>query len=217
MATKPHLQIAPTPAETRAIAKDAYIYGCPMVQVYLTMYAFSIDKHNPQYKGPFNAPLSFARVFTPDDSAFVTPNSDTPYTFLSLDLRAEPIVLTVPAVEKNRYWVFQMMDLYSFNFDYLGTRTTGNSGGTFLVVGPRWKGAVPSGITKVLRPETEFINVVGRTQLFHPADLDNVRKIQSEYKAQPLSVFLGQPAPCAHDPVDRARPSNPDENLAAVF
>jgi hypothetical protein len=129
--------------QTRAIAKDAYIYGYPMVQAYLTMYAFSINKTNPQYKGPFNAPLSFARVFTPEDTAFVTPNSDTPYTFLSLDLRAEPIVLTVPAVEKNRYWVFQMMDLYTFNFDYLGTRTTSNNGGVFLVAGPRWKGVVP--------------------------------------------------------------------------
>src|SRR5271169_2520285 len=98
-----------SPTEARPIAKQAYIYGYPMVQAYLTMYAFSIDKKNPQYKGPFNAPLSFARVFTPDDTAFVTPNSDTPYTFLSLDLRAEPIVLTIPPVEKNRYWVFQMM------------------------------------------------------------------------------------------------------------
>jgi hypothetical protein len=195
MATKLDPQIALTLAETRATARDAYIYGYPMVQVYLTMYAFSIDQHNPQYKGPFNAPLSFARVFTPDDSAFVTPNSDTPYTFLSLDLRDEPIVLTVPPIEKNRYWVFQMMDLYSFNFDYLGTRTTGNNGGTFLVVGPRWKGTVPAGVTKVLRPETEFINVVGRTQLFNAADLDQVKNIQSGYKAQPLSAFLGQPAP----------------------
>ncbi len=195
MASKPHLQIVPSPAEARAIAKDAYIYGYAMVQAYLTMYAFSIDKHNPQYQGPFNAPLSFARVFTPDDSAFVTPNSDTPYTFLSLDLGAEPMVLTVPAVEKNRYWVFPMMDLYRFNFDYLGTRTTGNGGGTFLVAGPRWKGTVPSGISKVLRPETEFINVVGRTQLFQSADLDHVKKIQSGYKAQPLSEFLGRPAP----------------------
>jgi hypothetical protein len=73
-------------AQTRAIAKEAYIYGYPMVQAYLTMYAFSIDKNNPQYKGPFNVPLSFARVFTPGDTAFVTPNSGTPYTFLSLDL-----------------------------------------------------------------------------------------------------------------------------------
>jgi hypothetical protein len=211
MASKPHSQIVPSPAETRAIAKDAYIYGYPMVQTYLTMYAFSIDKGNPQYKGPFNAPLSFARVFTPDDSAFVTPNSDTPYTFLSLDLREEPMVLTVPAVEKNRYWVFQMMDLYSFNFDYLGTRTTGNSGGTFLVAGPRWRGEVPSGITKVLGPETEFINVVGRTQLFHPADLDHVKKIQSEYTAQPLSAFLGQPTPPAAPAIPWIAPVPPTE------
>ena len=201
----PQSSISPT--EVRAIAKDAYVYGFPMVQAYLTMYAFSIDKSNPQYKGPFNAPLSFARVFTPDDTAFVTPNSDTPYTFLSLDLRAEPMVLTVPSMEKNRYWVFQMMDLYTFNFDYLGTRTTGNNGGTFLVAGPRWKGTVPPGITKVLRPETEFINVVGRTQLFNPADLDKVKKIQSAYKAQPLSAFLGQPAPPAAPAVPGSHPS----------
>ena len=188
-------QSAISPAEVRTIAKDAYVYGYPMVQTYLTMYAFSIDKGNPQYKGPFNAPLSFARVFTPHDTAFVTPNSDTPYTFLSLDLRAEPIVLTIPPIEKDRYWVFQMMDLYSFNFDYLGTRTSGNDGGTFLVTGPRWRGSIPAGITKVLKPETEFINVVGRTQLFNPADLENVKKIQSKYKAEPLSSFLGQPAP----------------------
>jgi hypothetical protein len=190
-------QSAISPTEVRTIAKGAYVYGYPMVQVYLTMYAFSIDKGNPQYKGPFNAPLSFARVFTPHDTAFVTPNSDTPYTFLSLDLRAEPIVLSIPPIEKERYWVFQMMDLYSFNFDYLGTRTSGNNGGTFLVVGPRWTGTVPPGITRVLRPETEFINVVGRTQLFNPADLDNVKKLQAAYQAQPLSAFLGQPAPVA--------------------
>jgi hypothetical protein len=202
-------QQAVTPAQARSIAKEAYIYGYPMVQAYLTMYTFSIDKNNPQYKGPFNAPLSFARVFTPDDSAFVTPNADTPYTFLGLDLRAEPIVLTIPPVEKNRYWVFQMMDLYTFNFDYLGTRTTGNNGGTFLIAGPNWKGTAPAGITKVLRSETEFINVVGRTQLFNPADLDNVKKIQAKYKAQPLSAFLGKGAPPAPPAINWIKPVPP--------
>ena len=211
MTTQVEPKTGPTIAETRAIAKDAYIYGFPMVQCYVTMYAFSIDKHNPQYKGPFNAPLSFARVFTPGDSAFVTPNSDTPYTFLGLDLRAEPVVLTVPPVEKNRYFVFQMMDLYTFNFDYLGTRTTGNNGGTFLIAGPRWKETVPSGITKVLRPETEFINVVGRTQLFSPADLEKVKAIQSKYKVQPLSAFLGQPAPPAAPAIAWIAPVPPNQ------
>jgi hypothetical protein len=209
-------QSAISPAQIRSIAREAYIYGYPMVQTYLTMYAFSIDKGNPQYKGPFNAPLSFARVFTPDDSAFVTPNSDTPYTFLSLDLRAEPMVLSVPSIEKNRYWVFQMMDLYTFNFDYLGTRTSGNSGGTFLVAGPRWKGSVPAGITRVLRPETEFINVVGRTQLFNPADLDQVKKIQAGYKAQPLSAFLGQAAPPAAPAIPWIAPVPPAQMKSSL-
>jgi hypothetical protein len=76
------------------------------------MHAFSVDKKNPQYKGPYNSILNFARVFTPDDTAFVTPNSDTPYTFLGLDLRAEPVVMTVPPIEKNRYFVFQRRPLH---------------------------------------------------------------------------------------------------------
>ncbi|HEX4772984.1 MAG TPA: DUF1254 domain-containing protein [Bryobacteraceae bacterium] len=204
-------QARSTPEETRVVAQEAYVYGYPMVQAYLTMYAFSINKENSQYKGPFNAPLSFARVFTPADTAFVTPNSDTPYTFLSLDLRTEPIVLTIPSIEKNRYWVFQMMDLYTFNFDYLGTRATGNEGGRYLISGPRWKGTIPPGITKVLRPETEFINVVGRTQLFNSADLDKVKAIQAGYKAQVLSAFLGNPAPPQAPAIDWIKPVPPDQ------
>ena len=114
----------------------------------------------------------------------MTPNSDTPYTFMGLDLRSEPMVITVPKMEKNRYFVFQLMDLYTFNFDYIGTRTTGNDGGTYMIAGPKWKGEDPKGVTKVIRSETEFVNVIGRTQLFNSDDLENVKKIQAGYKLQ---------------------------------
>jgi hypothetical protein len=201
----------PSPEQTRAIAKEAYIYGFPLVDQYLTIYAFSIDKNNPQYKGPFNSILNFARVFTPEDTAFVTPNSDTPYTFLGLDLRAEPVVLTLPPIDKNRYFVFQMLDLYTFNFDYIGTRTTGNGGGNFMVAGPGWKGETPNGVSKVIHSETELVSVVGRTQLFNPADLKNVKKIQSEYKVQPLSAFLGKTAPPAQPTPNWVKPVLPAE------
>jgi hypothetical protein len=97
-------------AEMRAIARDAYVYGLPMVDTYRVMYAYSVDKGNPQYKGPFNVVLNIARVFTPDDTAFVTPNSDTPYSFVGVDLRSEPVVISVPKMEKDRYFVFQLMD-----------------------------------------------------------------------------------------------------------
>jgi hypothetical protein len=103
--------------EATEIAKEAYVYGVPMISMYSTMHAFSIDPKSPEYKGPFNSVLNIARVFTSQDKGFVTPNSDTPYTFMGLDLRAEPMVITVPKIEANRYFVFQLMDLYTFNFD----------------------------------------------------------------------------------------------------
>jgi hypothetical protein len=107
------------------------------------------------------------------------------------------VVLTVPKIDKGRYFVFQVLDLYTFNADYIGSRATGNDGGTFLFVGPSWKGEAPAGITKVLHMETELLSVVGRTQLFNPKDLDNVKKIQAGYKVQTLSAFLGATAPPA--------------------
>lgn len=204
-----------TPEEARAIARDAYIYGVPMVSVYTTMYVFNVDKTNKEYKGPFNSVQNVARVFKPDDTAFVTPNSDTPYTFIGLDLRAEPIVITLPPIEKNRYFVFQLLDLYTFNFDYLGTRTTGNDGGDFLIAGPAWKGETPKGIKKVIRSETELVNVVGRTQLFNPGDLDNVKKIQAGYKVRPLSSYLGAQSPAA-PPVDWIPPVPPPQQKTSL-
>jgi len=195
--------------ETRSIAKDAYVFGTPMVDTYRVMYAFSVDKSNPQYKGPFNSILNFSRVFTPADTAFVTPNSDTPYSFVGLDLRAEPVVISVPPMEKNRYFVFQLMDLYSFNFAYIGSRTTGNQGGTYMIAGPDWKGEKPQGVDKVINAETEMVSVVGRTQMFNPDDLENVKKIQANYNVQTLSAFQKKPAPKAAAEVNWIKPIAP--------
>ncbi|MFM0222587.1 DUF1254 domain-containing protein [Paraburkholderia dipogonis] len=205
----PVAPVSASSTDIRSIAKDAYLYGTPMVDTYSIMYAFSVDSTNPQYKGPFNSILNISRVFTPDDTAFVTPNSDTPYSFAGLDLRAEPVVITVPPMDAKRYFVFQLMDLYTFNFAYIGSRTTGNNGGKFLIAGPRWNGQTPNGITQVIRSETDLVNVVGRTQLFNPDDLANVKQIQAGYKVQTLSAFTGsKPAPTAA-PVQWIKPLAP--------
>src|SRR5262245_35085765 len=116
------------------------------------------------------------------------------------------MVLTLPAIEKGRYYSVQLIDSYTYNFDYLGTRTTGNGGGSFVVAGPNWKGEAPRGIKKVLRADTQMVLAFYRTQLFNPGDLDNVRKIQAGYKVQPLSAFLGQPAPPAAAAIDFIKP-----------
>jgi hypothetical protein len=45
-----------------------------------------------------------------------------------------------------------------------------------------------------------------RTQLFNPADLDNVKQIQAQYVVKPLSAFLGQPAPKAAPSINFPKP-----------
>ncbi|SIO70194.1 Uncharacterized conserved protein [Burkholderia sp. GAS332] len=195
-----------TPAEARAIAKDAYIYGFPVVDNYRVQYDYFVNSSDPEFKAPWNHIANIPRVFTPADKAVQTPNSDTPYSWIGLDLRAEPIVLTLPPMEKERYFSVQFTDAYTFNFDYLGTRTTGNEGGNYLVVGPDWKGPTPPGVKKVVRSETELVTVVYRTQLFNPGDIDNVKRIQAGYKVQPLSQFLGTTPPAAQPAIDFIKP-----------
>lgn len=183
------------PAEARAIAKEAYVYSNPIVDSYRIMHTWFVDRDNPGFKAPWNRMAHEARVYTPDDTTVQTANSDTPYSYVGLDLRGEPIVLSVPEIDEGRYFSIQLIDLYTHNFAYIGSRTTGNGGGHFLIAGPGWKGEVPGKLTKVIRSETEFAVALYRTQLFGADDLDDVRAIQAGYKARPLSAFLGEPAP----------------------
>lgn len=185
------------PAEIRAIAEEGFIYGLPIVMNYAVMYEYAVDRDSGQFKAPFNQISSEGRVFTYKDTAVVTPNSDTPYSMLFMDLRAEPMVLSLPAVEKRRYYDVQLTDGNTFNYGYMGSRTTGNGPGDYLVAGPDWKGEVPPGITKVFRSSTGFSAAIFRTQLFDPADIGNVKKVQAGYAARPLSAYLKKPAPAA--------------------
>jgi hypothetical protein len=183
--------------DVATVAEEAFIYGFPMVMNYGTLHAYFIDKGGPQYKAPWNTIYNEARVFTPEDTAIVTPNSDTPYSFIGMDLRAEPIVLTVPAIEEDRYYSVMMVDMYTANYGYIGSRATGNGAGTYMVAGPDWDGEKPKGIDNVFRCETQFSLVGYRTQLFDAADIENVKKIQAQYKCQTLSEYLGSEAPPA--------------------
>ena len=186
-----------TPEEAQTIAREAYVYGFPIVMNFKTITNYVLDEQSPDYKGPFNRKACDARLFTPKDKAVVTPNSDTPYCMYWMDLRAEPLVLSVPEMEPERYYHFQFIDLYTHNFDYVGTLATGSEAGKFLIAGPDWKGRKPEGVKDVIRSETDFIFHVVRTQLFGPDDLENVKAIQDSYGLEPLSAFLGTVAPPA--------------------
>jgi hypothetical protein len=203
------------PEEAREIARDAYVYGFPVVDNYRILYAYAIDSANPEYKAPWNTLQNTARVYTPEDQAIQTPNSDTPYSFVSFDLRREPIVFTIPKIDEGRYFSVQLIDAYTHNFDYIGSRSTGNQGGHYLLTGPGWKGEVPKGIDRVYRSETEIGLVPFRTQLKSPEDLDAVKAIQAGYRIQALSAFLGTEPPPAPPAIDYPKPLTPEQQKSS--
>jgi hypothetical protein len=211
-----YAQTGVSPAEARAIAKEAYIYGYPIVDGYRINYACWLLPGNPEYKGPLNQLVNLARLFTPADTAVQTPNADTPYSFFGADLRAEPVVLTVPEIERERYYSIQLIDAYTHNFAYIGSRTTGNGAGNYLLAGPDWKGEKPPEINAVIRSETNLVLVVYRTQLFRPDDMDAVKRVQAGYRVQPLSKFLGKAAPPAAPTLNYIKPYSPGVDKASL-
>lgn len=201
----------PTPEDARAIAREAYVYGFPLVDNYRIQYTYFQDRANSEFKAPWNTLHNEARLYTPEDTAIQTPNADTPYSQLGADLRTEPLVLSVPDVEAQRYYSLQFVDAYTYNFAYVGSRATGNKAARYLLAGPDWTGQTPPGIAKVIRSDTQFAFVFYRTQLFNSQDLDGVRKVQAGFKVEPLSAYLGQPAPRPAPAMDFIKPLSAEQ------
>ncbi|HTR36316.1 MAG TPA: DUF1254 domain-containing protein [Bryobacteraceae bacterium] len=200
-ATASSAQSVPT-AEVRAIAKDAYIYAFAMMESYQTWYSQAVDKSSSAYVGGFNVFRHYSEPFTPANTDIVTPNNDTPYSWAWLDLRAEPIVVSVPAVPKDRYYVMQWIDLFTQNFAYIGVRSTGFEAGSYLIAGPGWHGVKPPGIKRVFKAETDIVGTLTRTSLHGPSDVAALKALQAQYVLQPLSAYVKKPAPPAPPPID---------------
>jgi hypothetical protein len=183
-----------TPAEARAIAKEAYIFNYPLVMMYRTMYLQAIDKDSKSFSGGFGKWLHLG-TSSPKDTDIVSPNNDSPYSYSWVDTRAEPWVLTMPKIEAKRFYTSQWDDLWGFVLDNPGSVEDGNDGLSVLLASPTWKGELPKGVNRVIQGDSEFLGTLTRTQLIEPSDLPNVKKIQQEYKLQPLSAYLGKPAP----------------------
>ncbi len=144
------------PEAARVIAKNAYIYGYPMIENYKVMYAYAVYKDGDHFRAPFNN----LAVVTPDtagaDSSGKAVTPRPPYAIAWLDLRAEPVVITVPPMKEGSSYDVQLVDMYTFNFAGLNMEKDGVAGGSYMVVPPHWSGKTPNNITRVIGSETFF-------------------------------------------------------------
>jgi hypothetical protein len=181
-----------TPEQAKQIAEEAYIYAYPMIDHYKMMFAQAIYKESGAYEAPFNTFKSNSALLGPEYTTIVRPNNDTFYSMVWLNLTGEPMVLKVPAIVDKRYYSFQIIDKYTHNIDYVGTRATGFDAGAYLFVGPDWEDETPQGINKVIKSEGNYLVALGRTQVFGPDDVDNAKAVMEKYKVESLSAFLGK-------------------------
>lgn len=207
MSTGAWADFTATPSEARAIAKEAYLYGYPVVEMYKTLYTQAVDQGGANFKAPINRLGHSAQVLSPKDTTQAKANPDTPDSFVWMDLRREPMVLTLPGIEDDRYYSVQLIDLYSQNIAYLGTRSTGNHGGHYMVAGPDWKGQQPVDVDRVIYSESNLVYALYRTQLFDEKDLNKVKQIQNGYKVQPLSGYVKQAAPAKVAKIEWPKPT----------
>ncbi len=183
-------------SEAVGIACDAYTCFFPMLMGYRFLFGSFLVPELPSHKVPLNTlsgePETLDHTFTD----IITPNADTPYSFAGLDLRAEPMVLSVPAID-DRFYHFQFEDLWGHNAHYVGTLATGPGSGSYLLAGPGWEGDAPADVDDVLRFETDVVFIIGRTQLLSPDDVGALSQIMADYHLEPLSAHTGDPAPTA--------------------
>ena len=152
-------------------ARDAYVFLFPMLMGYRFLFGAFLVPGIPSHQVPLNTLGGKPRTLDHTFREVITPNADTPYSMAGLDLRADPLVLSVPAVT-DRFYHFQLEDLWGQNVHYVGVRATGTGPGTYLLAGPGWDAETPAGVDATLRFETDVVFVIGRTQLLGPGDVE---------------------------------------------
>lgn len=184
------------PEGARVIAKNAYIYGFPIVENYKVMYAYAVYKDSGHFRAPFNT----LAVVTPDtavaDSA-KAPVPGTPYAVAWLDLRREPVVITVPHLKEDSRYTIQLIDLYTYHFDELDTDKSGNAGGSFMIVPANWSGKTPDNIVRVIGCETSFALAIIRGHSAAIQAPEATEAFLMAFNVERLSSFIGTRAPSA--------------------
>ncbi|TNJ41248.1 DUF1254 domain-containing protein [Tamlana fucoidanivorans] len=200
-----------TPEAAKEIAEEAYIFAYPMIEHYKLMFAMAMYEKSGAYEQPFNVMINKTRLSGPKDTVIVRPNNDTFYSGVWLDVSNQPQILKVPAVTDNRYYSWQIIDMYTHNIDYIGSRKTGTEAGTFMFVGPHWDGEVPDGISKVIASEGNYLIALGRTQVFGPGDVEKAQAVMAHYTIVSLNSYLGNMEAMVMPPNPDFPPYNPQK------
>jgi DNA sulfur modification protein DndE len=177
---------------TNSLAVTAAIWGAPLVTMFNLRYNVAVG---PTAKAAPNSIWREADISTPqiaEEAGYVTPNVNTVYGFGFLDLGSQPQALSVPDSD-GRYYVVEIVDMWTNAFAYVGGVETGYKGGTFVLVGPGWRGPLPEDVRRIDCP-TRWVMIQPRVHVSGPEDLAVAEKVLQAITVKDLAAFMGQPA-----------------------
>ena len=189
----PSQQVSTVDEWSYSLAVQAASWGGPLV----TMYAFrQLVALGPNPKAPPNTLWRMEDISTPElskQAGYVTPNVNVIYGFGFMDLRAGPVLVEAPN-SNGRYYMVEILDMWTNAFAYIGGKTTGYKGGKFLLTGPDWKGTVPSGVQQISCP-TSWVLIQPRVHIYSNGkiDLAGAKKVLNEIKPVQLSKSTSIP------------------------
>jgi hypothetical protein len=201
--TKVDVSKAPlTAAEARELAKQAWLFGLPLV-MFEKQFDYSTYASKPEEtRAPVNQFVHYRKFVDASNRSVVGFNVDNLYSFASLDLAAEPVVLSIPKMGE-RFWIMQLIDAWNGVPAAPGSRTHGGAKPhLFLIAGPDWKGVAPKGM-EVLRSPTNLAMIGGRTYCAGAADYAEVNRLQDQYTLTPLSAWGTKYVPPSNVPLKK--------------
>jgi hypothetical protein len=185
----------PTPAQAQAIAREAVLWGYPMVEQHATAQALFAKG------GEWNRLYLRERLATAGDKILRNPNPDFASSTVFLDLRNEPLVLTVGKSDAKNPISLQFWDWLGQQSTNLGTRFA-PTGGVYVIAGPEWNGDKPAGASQVIRLETSLAVAQLRVMSANPADKAALQKANANLRFQKLSVFASRKTPKTYGPLE---------------
>ena len=187
-----------TPAEAKAVGKEAFLWGMHPVAIYHLRYNQAQNEKSPAYSG-INRLRWYRKPITAADRFATTPNATTLYGVALLDLSTEPVVLTVPEI-KDHYWSIQFADNYARWWPLMvGSQFNAPGPLRRLLVGPNWKGKVPAEFVgaDIMQSPSDFVAVTARLALTDdtPEELKRVNGIQDSITLMSLRAWEAERIP----------------------
>ncbi|WP_339515621.1 DUF1254 domain-containing protein [Pseudomonas sp. RL_15y_Pfl2_60] len=172
------------------VAQDAYIYAYSIDEAYKFFYKTAVKTDTPLNR--------FQNIRHLADDTYTdhpTINNDTLHLMGWLDVASEPVIISVPNMDKGRYWILHTMDMGHYTTSMIGSRTRGTEGGNFMFAATDWKGEVPPSVDEVVRVDSNLIKLMGRIMATGPKDEKVALNYMDDWNVRTLSAYLGLPGP----------------------